>query len=224
MKRRRKKGGILRRVLAAVAAVAVLAVGFAVFCRLHVDAARADGVYPITDVASVPSGDYAIVPGAAIYENRIMSWHMQDRLDTAIRLYEAGKVRTILLSGGFSAVNGEYEAHMMRDYALQKGVPAKDIVVDNAGVDTLDTLLRAKEYFGDKKALICTQDMFAARTLYLARAAGLKSSVAAADIQEYAWNPLNDVREFFAPTKAFLDVQLGAKAAQTVGQYPYETR
>lgn len=206
-----------------MAALVLMAGGFALFCRLHVDQARAGGIYPIQKMENIPQADYIIVPGCAI-NSGVFSQHLQDRMDSAIMLYKAGRAQKMLLSGGFSQSSNAFEADLMRDYAIEKGVPSDAIIVDNAGLDTLDTMFRAREYFGDKKALICTQDQFAARTLYLARAAGVSCTLVRSDIQEYAWSILEDIREFFAATKAFIEVQAGAGPAQTVAQLPFETK
>ena len=176
----------------------------------------------IEDIDNIPKADYIIVPGAAI-RNGVMSYHLQDRMDSAIRLYKAGKAGTLLLSGGYSQESKDYEANIMRTYALEKGVAKKDIIVDNAGVNTNATISRAKEYFGEKKALICTQDQFAARTLYLADANGLPCVLVGSDIQDYEQNIIEDVREYLAATKAFLDVTLKLGPAATIAQQPYET-
>lgn len=205
-----------------VAALAVLAAGFAVFCRLHVDQAYDGSVVRIQDMQAIPKADYIVVPAAKIDDGTV-SAHMQDRIDSAIRLYKAGRAKTILISGGYSQNAKGYEAEIVRAYAIEKGVTEGDLMVDNGGFDTYDTMCRAKEYFGDKTALICTQDQYAARTLYLARGVGISCTLVGSDIQDYRPDIIQTVREFFAASKAFLDIQLGPGPARTVAQLPYQT-
>jgi SanA protein len=220
MRRRKSRAG--RRITAVLAALVVLAGGFTLFCRLHVDKAREKGVRVIQDLDNIPAADYVIVPAAAIRDG-VMSLHLQDRLESAIRLYKAGKADTLLLSGGYSQESKGYEAELMRAHAIKKGVIKDDIIVDNAGVNTYATLKRAKEHFGGKKALVCTQDRFAARTLYLADAVGLSCVLVGSDIQEYGPNIVQDVREYLSATKAFLDAVLNLGPAPSIEQQPYET-
>jgi len=218
---RRRKGRVGSRITAVLVALVMLAGGFTLFCRLHVDRARDMGVQVIQDINNIPKADYIIVPGAAIHDG-VLSAHLQDRMVSAIKLYKEGKADTILLSGGYSQESKDYEAEIMRTYAIGKGVAKEDIFVDNAGVNTYSTLSRAKEYFGEKKALICTQDQFAARTLYLADALGLPCVLVGSDIQDYAPNFIDDVHEYLAATKAFLDVLLKPGPAASVEQQPYK--
>lgn len=220
---RKKRMHIPKYIAAIIAALVLIAGGFALFCRLHVDQSRAEGIVPVQDMQSVTKADYIIVPACAINDG-VMSYHMQDRIDSAIRLVKAGKAKKMLLSGGYSQSSKAYEAEILRDYAVRMGVPNDAVIVDNGGLDTLDTMSRAKEYFGEKTALICTQDQYAARTLYLAKAAGIPCTLVGSDIQEYGPNIFNDVREFFAATKAFIDVQMGSGAGKTLEQLPYETQ
>lgn len=219
---RKPRMHIPKYIAVVVVLIVLLAAGFAVFCRLHVDQARAKGIVPIRDMENIPEADYIIVPAAAV-NGGVLSWHLQDRMDSAIILYKAGKAKTLLLSGGYSQSSNRYDADIMRAYATDKGVPSDAIIVDNAGLDTYDTMCRAKEYFGDQTALICTQDQYAARTLYLAGAAEISCTLVGSDIQAYDPDILADIREFFAAAKAFLDVGLGSGPDKTIEQLPYKT-
>ncbi len=218
--RRRSRAG--RRITAVLAALVVLAGGFTLFCRLHRPGPR-KGVRVIQDLDNIPEADYVIVPAAAVRDG-VMSLHLQDRLESAIRLYESGQrpTRCCYPAGTRRRTRGT-EAELMRAHAIKKGVIKDDIVVDNAGVNTYATLKRAKEHFGGKKALVCTQDRFAARTLYLADAVGLSCVLVGSDIQEYGPNIVQDVREYLSATKAFLDAVLHLGPAPSIDQQPYET-
>ena len=72
----------------------------------------------------VPPAPVALVLGAKVYPDGTPSAFLAARLDLAKRLFEAGKVRVILVSGDNMAP--EYnEPDAMRDYLIEAGVPAE---------------------------------------------------------------------------------------------------
>ena len=150
-----------------------------------------------------PSAPVAIVLGASIYASGTPSPMLADRLDTALLLYQEGKVKTLLLS----AVErpGDEEIAVMQDYLLARGVPASDLLTDPEGVDTHASMLRAQKVFRVKSALIPTQRFHLARSVYLARSLGIQAIGVPADIRPYSTAGLT-VREWGARVKAFLQV------------------
>ena len=68
-------------------------------------------------------------------------------MDAAARLFRLGKVKRLLLSGDHR--QSDYnEPEAMRRTLLARHVPARALSVDNAGVRTLDSVLRARQVFG----------------------------------------------------------------------------
>ena len=51
---------------------------------------------------------------------------------------------------------------------MQKGVPEKSIYLDYAGFRTLDSVVRAKEVFGQTRLTIISQRFHNERAIYLA--------------------------------------------------------
>ncbi|MDR1088229.1 MAG: YdcF family protein [Coriobacteriales bacterium] len=82
--------------------------------------------------------DAAVVLGAQVYPNGTPSPVVQDRLDTAIRFYRDGYAPLLVMSGGIDA-DGTSEAQVMRDYAIEHGVDAEDIIIDEQGSNTKQT-------------------------------------------------------------------------------------
>jgi SanA protein len=89
------------------------------------------------------------------------------RMDAAASLYKAGKVRKLLVSGDNGRVQYD-EPAAMRAALLARGVPEQDIVVDDAGFRTLDSIVRAREIFGVTRCTIVTDDFHLPRALYIA--------------------------------------------------------
>ena len=94
-------------------------------------------------VESVPPAPVALVLGARVFPSGTPSPFLAARLDLAHRLYQAGKVRVVLVSGDNMAV--EYnEPDAMRGYLIDAGMPPEAVVADYAGFDTYDSCARAK--------------------------------------------------------------------------------
>ena len=63
----------------------------------------------------------------------------------------------------------------MRNYLMERGVPAEDIFMDHAGFNTYDSMVRAKEVFQVNRAVVVTQRQHLLRSLYIARRVGLSA-------------------------------------------------
>ena len=156
-------------------------------------------------MADLPSASVVIVPGASVLSSGKPSSILADRLLTAIDLYRAGKVKKFLLSGDHGQVNYN-EVEAMGQFLLDQGIPADDIVLDHAGFDTYDTMVRAREVFRVTSAVVVTQEFHLPRAIYLGRAVGLEITGIAADRQTYLKMNYFVFREYFARVKAVLDV------------------
>lgn len=155
----------------------------------------------------VPERKVAIVFGAGLLRDGSAGPVLSDRVEAAVKLYQAGKVDKLLMSGDNRFV--EYnEPEAMRQYALKAGVPDEDIVLDYAGRRTYDTCYRAHEIFQLKSAILVTQPFHMARALYLCNSFGVESVGVEADNRYFLkrsrliWN----TRELFATMGAAWDV------------------
>lgn len=87
--------------------------------------------------------DVAVVLGNRVERSGTPSGHLRLRLDHAFALYQQGVVKNIIVSGGLGR-EGFEEADVMRDYLIQRGVPAENIFADRGGYDTYETARNAK--------------------------------------------------------------------------------
>ena len=131
-----------------------------------------------------------------------------DRVDMAIKLYEAKKVSKILVSGDNSTVIHN-EVNPVRLYLISKGIPDQDIFLDHAGFDTYSTMYRAKSIFGVSSMLITTQSFHLPRAVFIARELGIKAYGVNADVGHILFR--NYVREMLADEKAVLDLMFNRK-------------
>lgn len=134
------------------------------------------------------TGLVVIVPGARVFPDGRLSLTLQDRLNMALALYQAGRVGSFLVSGA-NDLPQFGEAPMMRDHLVVHGVPSDRILVDEAGVSTWATARRARRAFGVTGAVWVTQYPYAHRAATLCRAAGLTATVVAIDPPAGRWHP-----------------------------------
>ncbi len=163
----------------------------------------------IFTVETVPADRVAIVFGAGLRYDGTPTAILRDRVETAVQLYNNGKVEKLLMSGDNTVV--EYnEPESMRQFALSLGVPDEAIVLDYAGRRTYDTCYRAKAIFGVESAILVTQDFHLPRALYLCNHLGVEAVGVEANnfyyrkISRLIWN----TRELFATFGAFTDVYI----------------
>lgn len=156
-----------------------------------------------TDTA--PTSDVALVFGAAVYADGRLSPVLRDRMDTAIALFEAGKVNRILVSGDNRADHYD-EPGAMRDYAVGRGVPATAVQPDQAGLRTYDTCYRAREIFQLDQAILVTQAFHLPRALFTCRQLGLDAVGVVADQRPYRGARWYEIRETAATMRALWDV------------------
>ncbi len=79
--------------------------------------------------------DTAVVFGARAYRSGRPSRILYDRVMTGVRLYKTGRVKRILMTGGFSE-GAISEPQVMKRVAVQAGVPASAILIDEKGHNT----------------------------------------------------------------------------------------
>ena len=156
---------------------------------------------------NAPKARVAIVFGAGLRRDGTPTPVLQDRVTAAAKLYHAGKVVKLLMSGDNRFV--EYnEPGAMHDFALKLGVPEEDIVLDYAGRRTYDTCYRAIHIFEVDSAVLVTQAFHLPRAIFTCGQLGLDAPGVTADQRAYtrlaslAWF----IRELPATLVALFDV------------------
>ena len=130
-----------------------------------------------------------------------------NRIQAAARLFHAGKVEYLVVSGD-NHVRGYDEPQDMKDSLIEAGVPAERIYCDYAGFRTLDSIVRVREVFGQTAITVISQEFHNQRAIYIARHEGIDAlGFNAGEVDSY--NSLRTrIREQFARVKTVLDVCL----------------
>lgn len=169
------------------------------FVMLSVD----EDIFSPEDFAATDSYDCILVLGAGVRDGRPTDM-LRDRLDTAVELYFSGVAKKLLVSGDHGSDDYD-EVNVMKDYAVEKGVPSEDIFMDHSGFSTYESIYRADAVFGVKSCIIVTQKYHLFRALYAAEQFGLRAVGVSADVREYSGAFYRETRETLARVQDFFE-------------------
>lgn len=159
------------------------------------------------EASQVTPGGVALVFGCNDRVKGRENLYFRYRMESAAALWQAGKVRGLIVSGD-NRHHGYNEAHLMRDALVARGVPADHIVCDYAGLSTLDSVVRVGEIFGVDRVVFVSQRFQNERAAYLARAHGIEfQGVNARDVSG-SGGVRTKVREVGARVKMWADVHV----------------
>ena len=115
----------------------------------------ADKLY--NDVNSIPYNEVGMVLGTNPKTKKGMdNPYFTYRVDAVEKLYKAGKIKFILISGD-NKTKDYSEPDVMRKILIERGIPKDVIYIDYAGFRTLDSVVRAKNIFGQTKMTVISQ-------------------------------------------------------------------
>lgn len=196
----RKRRSIWRKLTLAGALSLLLVSGVNRWVTSSVD----DRVF--AEVEKLPQNDVGLVLGCGKYfSSGRINPHFQARIDAAVELYEAGKVKHLLLSGDNHRVGYDEPTDMMESLR-ERGVPVEAMTRDYAGFRTLDSVVRAHEVFGRSKLTLITDDFHAHRAVFLAQHKGIEAVGFAAQKVSLNRSARSRVREVVARVKAVADI------------------
>jgi vancomycin permeability regulator SanA len=125
-------------------------------------------------VHDIPKRNVAIVFGAGVLPDGTPTPYLKWRVQTAVELYKAHRVQKILMTGDNSSKHYN-EPVAMGKLAEQQGVPATDIVLDYAGLNTYDSCYRARAIFKVKSAILVSQGYHLPRAVMTCNRLGMQS-------------------------------------------------
>lgn len=156
----------------------------------------------ITDFNKEDNYDAVLVLGAGIRKKK-PSPLLRERLDRGIEIYKSGAAKKLIMSGDHGTKEHD-EVNVMKNYAIENGVPSEDIFMDHAGFSTYESVYRAKEIFKAQNIVIVTQEYHLYRALYIANSLKLQAVGSDASVERLGGQTYRDFREILARNKDFI--------------------
>lgn len=172
-----------------------------------VEKTTADKIYDNT--TKIPHNKVGLFLGTAKYvSNGQINLYYKYRIDAAVALFKAGKVKFILVSGDNSTKEYDEPSTIKKDL-ISKGIPANKIYLDYAGFRTLDSVVRCKEIFGQNNITIISQQFHNERAIYIANCKNIDAiGFNAKDVSKHYGFKIQ-LREKLARVKMVIDLVIG---------------
>lgn len=166
-----------------------------------------DSLFDSTE--SIPKNRVGLLLGTSKYlVDGGINQYYKYRIEAAVKLYNAGKIDFILISGD-NATRQYNEPMTMRKDLIANGIPVEKIYLDYAGFRTFDSVVRSKEIFGLDSLTVISQPFHNERAIYIARSKGIYAiGFNAQEVNVYSGFK-TQVREKLARVKMQLDILFG---------------
>ena len=189
---------LLKFVIILIASIAIIIFGINLFVKIS----TSKQIIEENEYANLSDIDCIIVLGAGIWGDK-PSPILEDRLTAGIKLYQNNVSNKIIMSGDHGTKEHD-EVNVMKNFAIEKGIPSESIFMDHAGFSTYDSIYRAKEVFQTKKIIIVTQKYHLYRAIYIAKRLGLEAYGVCAEPKQYRGDIMREIREILARDKDFV--------------------
>jgi SanA protein len=199
----------MRRLFRFVSTILALLVILICFANYKISSFSESYLYSTTD--SVPACKAAVLLGTSKYmASGTRNLFFYNRIKAAEQLYRSGKIKTIIISGD-NSLSYYNEPEDMKKELIKAGVPDSVIYLDYAGFRTFDSMIRAKEIFGQTKFIVVSQQFHNERAIFIARKYNMEVYGYNAEDVVGARGLKTKIRELFARVKVFIDVYTDKK-------------
>jgi SanA protein len=206
----------MRRFKKAILISGIVILLIIISCNVWVVQSTRDRVYD--DLEKLPQHRVALVLGTS---HRLASGgsnpFFDERMETAADLYRLGKIDHFILSGD-NRTQYYNEPRAMQKALISLGVPDSAVTLDYAGLRTLDSVVRSKKIFGQDKITIITQPFHSYRAVFISNYYDIDAVAMAAEEPGLGISFKVLVREYFARTKAVLDLYVLKTDPQFLGE------
>lgn len=205
-------GRIFRLILTGIFAVLL----FLAACNAWVIMSTSQRVF--SEINEVPATDIALVLGTSKrFASGEPNAYFEHRMDAAARLFKAGKIKHLLLSGDNRTQYYDEPGDMKK--ALQKrGLPDSAFSADKAGLRTLDSVVRSNKVFGTREIMVVTQRFHAYRAVFIGQHHGMNTYAFTAQSLPVRTSLNLLFREFLARPMAVIDLYVLKKKPTELGE------
>ncbi len=203
------KKKLFTRIFWGIAILVALAGLTVAWCDHLVVRAAEDKTWSVTD--QLPPMQTGLLLGTSkSMKNGWPNLYFSNRIDAAVTLMREGKIKYLIISGD-NSTPGYNEPVDMRNALIARGVDSGRIFLDYAGFRTFDSMVRAREIFGQDSLLVISQKFHNERAIYIAGKLHIHAiGFNAADVDKY-YGFRTALREKFARVKVVLDFLTGKK-------------
>ena len=198
-----------RRIIKAILLLGIIVLGVIVFCNVRIS--RYAGSRVFDDVADIPHRHAALVLGTSpTGRYGGPNQFFLARIEATAALYHVGKIDRIIVSGD-NRKKDYNEPEAMQQALVGKGIPKDIIFLDYAGFRTFDSVVRAKEVFGQDRFIVVSQRFHNERAVFIAGKKGIDAIGYNASDVSFHYGFTTYLREYGARCKVFLDLLFGKK-------------
>ena len=159
-----------------------------------------------SETKNIPKNKVGLILGTSKkLRNGRINLYYKYRLDAAVKLYNAGKIEYIVISGDNGSKNYDEPTDFKNDL-IKYGIPENKIFLDYAGFRTLDSVVRIKEIFNQSSITIISQQFHNERAIYLAEHFDIKAIGFNAKTISGKYGLKVQLREYLARVKVFVDI------------------
>ena len=199
----------MKRIIKVITIISLLGILIVLSINFYVVGSTKNKILTYEEYINLKDVDCILILGAGIRNNE-PSPMLEDRLLEGIKLYNDGVSPKIIMTGDHG--REEYdEVNIMKDYAINNGVPSEDIFMDHAGFSTYESIYRAKEVFKADKIIIVTQKYHLHRALFIADSLGIEAYGVSSAPRSYKGQAYRELREILARNKDFVNAIIKPK-------------
>ena len=184
--------------------LALLLICFTVITHHLISNKTSNLVY--TSVEEIPHNKVGLLLGTSKYVAQgQLNLFYKYRIQAAHTLFSSGKIDFILVSGD-NSTHSYNEPKKFKEDLISIGIPENRIILDYAGFRTLDSVVRAKEVFGENNITIISQRFHNERAVYLAKKKNINAIAFNARGVSNKYGLKTHLREYLARVKVFIDL------------------
>lgn len=190
-------------------AILLVITSLLVYCNYAIKKSASGKLF--TDVQAISYNKVGLLLGTSKFlMNGNVNPYYAYRIDAAVQLWKAAKIKYIIISGDNGRKNYN-EPEMMRSDLMLAGIDSSLIYLDYAGFRTFDSMVRLKEIFSQDSVTVISQQFHNERAIYIASKEGIHAIGFNAKDVSKKFGFRVQLRERFARVKVFVDYFFGKK-------------